>query len=63
MSNDETTLADLDTIVHEPDDEFVESTNVYDFMQTYGIDDYDELVEPTRPRLNSYAVFCLKKKN
>ena len=47
MSNDETTLADLDTIVHEPDDEFVESTNVYDFMQTYGIDDYDELVERT----------------
>ncbi|WP_152040547.1 AMP-binding protein [Salinigranum salinum] len=34
-------------IVHEPTREFVESTNVYEFMQTYGIDDYDELVERT----------------
>ncbi|WP_339104133.1 AMP-binding protein [Haloterrigena salinisoli] len=40
-------LADVDEIVHEPSEEFVESTNVYDFMETYGIDDYDELIERT----------------
>ncbi len=34
-------------IVHEPDREFVESTNVWEFMQTYDIDDYDELIERT----------------
>ena len=34
-------------IVHEPDQEFVESTNVYAFMQEYGIEDYDELIERT----------------
>jgi acetyl-CoA synthetase len=34
-------------IVYEPSREFVESTNVYEFMRTYGIDDYDELVERT----------------
>ncbi len=34
-------------IVHEPSDEFVESTNVYRFMREYGIDDYDELIERT----------------
>ncbi|PSQ52769.1 acetyl-CoA synthetase, partial [Halobacteriales archaeon SW_8_65_20] len=47
MSSDEATVADLDTVVHEPSDAFVESTNVYEFMQTYGIDDYDELIERT----------------
>ncbi|MDQ2049287.1 AMP-binding protein [Natronolimnohabitans sp. A-GB9] len=40
-------LEDVDEIVHEPSQEFVESTNVYDFMQEYGIDDYDELIERT----------------
>ncbi|QSW98405.1 AMP-binding protein [Haloterrigena alkaliphila] len=40
-------LEDVDEIVHEPSREFVESTNVYDFMETYGIDDYDELIEQT----------------
>lgn len=35
------------SIVHEPSQEFVESTNVYDFMQTYGIDNYDELIRRT----------------
>ncbi|SDN24218.1 acetyl-CoA synthetase [Halogranum gelatinilyticum] len=34
-------------IVHEPSQEFVESTNVWEFMQTYGIEDYDELIERT----------------
>jgi len=35
------------SIVHEPSREFVESTNVYEFMQTYDIDDYDELIRRT----------------
>ncbi|MDR5674191.1 Acyl-coenzyme A synthetase/AMP-(fatty) acid ligase [Halalkaliarchaeum sp. AArc-CO] len=34
-------------IVHEPTQEFVESTNVYAFMKEYGIEDYDELIERT----------------
>ncbi|WP_265110403.1 AMP-binding protein [Halosolutus halophilus] len=46
MSAD-TSLEDVDEIVHEPGEEFVESTNVYEFMQAYDIDDYDELVERT----------------
>jgi acetyl-CoA synthetase len=36
-----------DAVVYSPSREFVESTNVYDFMQTYDIDDYDELIERT----------------
>ena len=35
------------SVVHEPSEEFVESTNVYEFMREYGIDDYDELIERT----------------
>ena len=35
------------SIVHEPSQEFVESTNVWAFMQAYDIDDYDELIERT----------------
>lgn len=41
------TLEDVDEIVHEPSEEFVESTNVAQFMREYGIDDYDELIERT----------------
>ncbi|WP_327051478.1 AMP-binding protein [Halomicrococcus gelatinilyticus] len=41
------TLADVDEVVHEPSREFVESTNVWQFMQDHDIDDYDELVERT----------------
>ena len=40
-------LEDVDEIVHEPSREFVESTNVWEFMQEHGIDDYDELIERT----------------
>ncbi|WP_129115746.1 AMP-binding protein [Halegenticoccus tardaugens] len=40
-------VPDTDEVVHEPSREFVESTNVYAFMQAYGIDDYDELIERT----------------
>ncbi len=35
----------VDDIVYEPDQAFVDSTNVYEFMQTYGIEDYDALIE------------------
>ncbi len=40
-------LAEFDEVVHEPSREFVESTNVHAFMQEYGIDDYDELIQRT----------------
>ncbi|RZH66500.1 AMP-binding protein [Natrinema altunense] len=40
-------LADIDEIAHEPSREFVESTNVWQFMQEYGIDDYEELIART----------------
>ncbi|MDY6817636.1 MAG: AMP-binding protein [Halobacteriales archaeon] len=41
------TLEDVDRIVHEPSQAFVESTNVWQFMQEYDIADYDELIERT----------------
>ncbi|WP_246987507.1 AMP-binding protein [Halorientalis marina] len=40
-------LEDIDEVVHEPSREFVESTNVWQFMQEYDIDDYEELIERT----------------
>ncbi|PSP83631.1 acetyl-CoA synthetase [Halobacteriales archaeon QS_6_64_34] len=40
-------LEQLDRVVHEPTREFVESTNVWQFMQTFGIEDYEELVRRT----------------
>ncbi|ELY43116.1 AMP-binding protein [Natronorubrum bangense] len=40
-------LEDVDEIVHEPSEAFVESTNVAAFMETYGIDSYDQLIERT----------------
>jgi acetyl-CoA synthetase len=40
-------LEEMDRIVHKPDQEFVESTNVWQFMQEYGIDDYEELITRT----------------
>jgi len=40
-------LTDVDEVVHEPSQEFVESTNVWQFMQEYGIEDYDDLIERT----------------
>ncbi|NKE34465.1 AMP-binding protein [Natronococcus sp. JC468] len=42
-----TSLEDVDEVVHEPSGEFVESTNVAAFMREYGIDDYEELIERT----------------
>ena len=41
------TLEDIDRVVHEPDQEFVESTNVWAFMQEHDIADYEELIERT----------------
>jgi acetyl-CoA synthetase len=46
-----TTLEDVDEVVHEPSEEFVESTNVYAFMQAHGIDDYEALIERTTTEL------------
>jgi len=40
-------LEDIDEVVHEPSREFVESTNVWQFMQEYDIDGYEELIERT----------------
>ncbi|WP_142855901.1 AMP-binding protein, partial [Salinigranum halophilum] len=40
-----------ETIVHEPSAEFVDSTNVSEFMREYGIADYDELIERTTTNL------------
>ena len=40
-------LEELDRVVHEPTRAFVESTNVWQFMQTFGIEDYDELIRRT----------------
>ncbi|OIB56416.1 AMP-binding protein [Natrialba sp. SSL1] len=42
-----TSLDDVDEIVHEPSQEFVDETNVAEFMQTYGIGGYEELIERT----------------
>jgi acetyl-CoA synthetase len=41
------TLEDIDRVVHEPSQAFVESTNVWEFMQEYDIDDYEELIDRT----------------
>ncbi|WP_336345820.1 AMP-binding protein [Halalkalicoccus ordinarius] len=38
---------DTTEIVHEPSEEFVESTNVHAFMREHGIEDYDTLIERT----------------
>jgi len=40
-------LDDIDRIAYEPDREFVESTNVWQFMQAFDIDNYEELIERT----------------
>ena len=40
-------LEEFDEVVHEPSREFVESTNVYEFMQEYDIDDYEQLISRT----------------
>ncbi|MFD1587110.1 AMP-binding protein [Halorientalis brevis] len=38
---------EIDEVIHEPSQEFVDSTNVWEFMQAYDVDDYDELIERT----------------
>jgi acetyl-CoA synthetase len=40
-------VPDTDEVVHEPSREFVESTNVWEFMQEYDMADYDELIQRT----------------
>ncbi|MFC5368950.1 AMP-binding protein [Salinirubrum litoreum] len=50
MSADPT--PDSERIVHEPSQEFVESTNVWQFMQTYGIEDREAVIERTTTDLD-----------
>jgi acetyl-CoA synthetase len=40
-------VPDTDQVVHVPDDEFAESTNVAQFMRAHGIEDHDELIART----------------
>jgi acetyl-CoA synthetase len=40
-------LEDIDRVVHQPDREFVESTNVWEFMQAFDIDEYEDLIDRT----------------
>ncbi|WP_435345293.1 AMP-binding protein [Haloarchaeobius sp. HRN-SO-5] len=40
-------LEDVSEVAFEPSREFVESTNVWEFMQAYDIEDYDALIERT----------------
>ncbi|MFT4945135.1 MAG: acetyl-CoA synthetase, partial [Halovenus sp.] len=37
------TLGERGEVVHEPDETFVEGSNVHAFMQEYGIDDFEQL--------------------
>ncbi|MFC4356373.1 AMP-binding protein [Halobium salinum] len=41
------TVPDTDEVVHVPDDEFVASTNIAQFMRAHGIEDYEELIART----------------
>jgi acetyl-CoA synthetase len=41
------TVPDTDEVVHEPDPAFAAATNVQQFMDEYGIDDYESLIERT----------------
>ena len=40
-------LGEFNEVVHEPAEEFVQSTNVRAFMDEFGIEDYDELIART----------------
>ena len=40
-------LEEFDEVVYEPDEAFVEATNVHQFMQAHGIADHEELIERT----------------
>jgi acetyl-CoA synthetase len=46
------TVPDTDEVVHEPDPAFAEATNVQQFMDEYGIDDYESLIERTTTELD-----------
>ncbi|WP_256298505.1 AMP-binding protein [Haloarchaeobius salinus] len=47
-------LEDVSEVAFEPSQEFVESTNVWQFMQEYDIADYDELVERTTSEADGF---------
>jgi len=48
-------LPEFDEVAYEPSREFVESSNVYRFMQEYGIEDYDELHRRSVAELDGVA--------
>ncbi|WP_257299055.1 AMP-binding protein [Haloarchaeobius sp. FL176] len=48
-------LEDVSEVAYEPSQEFVESTNVWQFMQEYDIGDYDELIERTTTEVEGVA--------
>ncbi len=45
------TLEDVSEVAYEPSQSWIESTNVYEFMQAHDIEDYDELIERTTTEL------------
>lgn len=47
MPREGDTNINMNRIAHEPSQDFVKSTNVWEFMQTYDVNDYDELIERT----------------
>ena len=40
---DSPALEEIDEVVYEPSEETVQGSNVYEFMQKHGIDDFEEL--------------------
>ena len=44
-------LEETEEFVYRPSQESVESTNVWEFMQEYDIDEYDELIERTTTKV------------
>lgn len=46
-------LEETEEFVYRPSQESVESTNVWEFMQEYDIDEYDELIDARRRRFRA----------
>jgi len=46
---------ETDEVVYEPDEAFVEGSNVYEFMQAYGIDDFETLHKRTVREIDGVA--------
>jgi acetyl-CoA synthetase len=46
------TVPDTDEVVHDPDPAFADATNVQQFMDEYGIEDYESLIERTTTEID-----------